>query len=210
MKRIIVLVGALWSLGAYAQEIGTELPPEPPPPPPSYDPVPSRPVAQAAPAAPAEPQKVPGPSAGTFGLRASFQGGMAPLGGAASTPTIGMRYLASDSTALNFDVGLGVGFGNDTLFGFGLGFGLDAYLGSPDKPLRPFVGGGLSLNAPMAEGFDVIGLGIDVGFGAEYWFSDHFSLSGRAALSVPLPNLSDLDQINIVTFQPGVAANFYF
>ncbi len=216
MKRMVVVVCALVSASVFAQEIGTELPPEPPPPPAReptrYDNTPPAQTAQpqSAQAGMVQPASVPGPRAGAFGISSGFSGNAVPGGVGGSVPTFGLRYLATDSMALRFDVGAGLGFGNTFLFGFGVGFGVEAYLGSAEKPLRPFLGGGVDLGMPLSREFGNLSLAFELGGGAEYFFSDHFSLQGRLMLGLPIADLEDADQLSLTTFTPGLRANFYF
>jgi hypothetical protein len=209
MNRVLAVSCALLSAVALAQEIGTELPPEPPPPPPEtyYQPPPARAEA---------PAEIPGPRQGAFGLTFGLVGAGLPTGLTSSTgtgpavPSFGLKYLATDSLALLFDVGLGVAFGNNTAVGFQAGFGVQAYLGDASRPIRPFFTGGADFGKTFDPGFDAFRIDVQVGGGAEYWFDRHFSVSGQLLLGVPL-NLDDSDFVfNVVTFVPGVAANFYF
>ncbi len=217
MKRMVVVLCALVSAAVSAQEIGTELPGDPPGRAPTrYD---NTPPAQGegqqaqssqAAAGSAAQTGVPGPKGGTFGISSGFTGSGVPGAIGGTVPAFGLRYLATDSLALRFDVGAGLGFGNTFLFGFGLGFGIESYMGSADKPLRPFIGAGIDLGMPLSREVGNLSLAIEAGGGAEYWFSDHFSLQGRLMVGLPIADLEDADQLTLATFTPGLRANFYF
>lgn len=233
MKRLFSLMVVMAWASASAQEIGTEIPPEqvqqdpaPTPPPTSYDNPYSQPVQAPATttqgtanaADPAEASVgggTPGPRAGAFGVRASFNGGTIPIAPAtsaqpaAAVPTLGLTFMATDGMALNFDVGLGLGIGSNFSYGFGLGVGVNAYLGSAAKPIRPFVTGNVAFGKQLSRASDDFALSISAGGGAEYWFSDYFSLNGQLLVGVPL-NLKQMNVISIGTFQPGIGATFYF
>lgn len=224
---------ALGAPAVLAQEIGTEIPANqgtPPPAsstPPSYDNPygqPARPATPPANADTAAPSgtapamagtHVPGPRKGAFGLRGSFGGAGVPVASSSTTvagsptPTIGLKFMATDSVGLNFDLGLGLGVGRTLAFGFGLGFGVDAYLGSNEKPIRPFITGGVGFGKALSPAGDDFLLDVNLGAGAEYWFSDYFSLNARALLGLPL-NLDALTTVSTATFQPGLGATFYF
>lgn len=226
MKAFLTVVGVLVCTQVLAQEIGTEIPADQQQPsqPTDYDnPYASPPAQRAQPVAPAQQAEtpaaaegatVPGPRKGAFGIRAGFGGagvpGIVASGGAgATTPTLGFKFMATDSVGLDFELGFALGIASTTQFGFGLGGGLDLYLGSSERSLRPFLTGGLSFGKQFSRLGDDFVLSLNGGGGAEYWFNDSFSLNGELLIGVPL-NLKDLDTFVIATFQPGLGATFYF
>ncbi|MFZ5469302.1 MAG: hypothetical protein ACOZIN_07675 [Myxococcota bacterium] len=219
MNRFFFAAVGLCAAVSFAQEIGTELPADSAASPPStsppitfdnpYAPPPSAPEAPVSAA-------VPGPSKGAFGLRASFGGGGIPAvsgtsssGAGPAAPTFGFKYLATDSVALTFDAGLGLGFINgDVPFGFGAGVGGQAYLGSKEKPIRPYVAGGIGFGKGISVRGDDFVFALAAGGGAEYWFSGHFSVNGEALVGVPIDFRSGA--VTAATFTPGIGATFYF
>lgn len=228
MNRIVAAALALSAGVALAQEIGTEIPEGTTPPastgaatPAPYDnpyaPPPATPPA-AEPAKPEAKPASPGPRKGAFGLNASFGGSGVPVlittagAFAPTTPTVGLRYMATDSLAVDFDVGLGISTAMNTPFGFGIGFGIDAYLGSAEKPLRPYFAGRLGfgkLFSSRADDFAITEIGL--GGGAEYWLSEHFSLHGEALVGLGRVDFSQSTvSITLATISPGLGATFYF
>jgi hypothetical protein len=157
-----------------------------------------------------------GGRAGSFGLRANFIGNsldptagnnlIAIVPGGLMTPMVGARFFATDQVAINAMLGLGMAFtGATTAVGFGIGGGVDFFLRTSGS-LRPFVGGELRFAKTVAT-VDQFGLTFAAGGGAEYWFSDNFSLDGRALIAVPVAfNVGTL----FMTVTPAVGANFYF
>ncbi|MHB8877544.1 MAG: hypothetical protein ACYC8T_27960 [Myxococcaceae bacterium] len=213
MNRIAAAAALLVSSFALAQEIGKEISSDqaatPPPAsaPASYD----NPYAPppAPPTAPAEvkpeaqaPAAVPGPRKGAFGLRAGVGGATAGIG----APTIGFTFLATDSVGITFDFGGGLRDTGD--MGFGLGLGIDVRLGSASKPIRPLfiIGAGFG-KAISTRGDDML-LDFNIGGGAEYWFSDHFSFNGKALVDLPIDLRSG--RLSVVTLTPGIGGTFYF
>lgn len=216
VKQIFAALVVLTAAAALGQEIGTELPPgsAPPPPAPTSPTTYDNPYAPPpAPTAPLEPPKeavakVAGPAKGALGIRAAFGSAGLPVAGG-GVPTLGLKYFATDKVGITFDLGLGMVFASGNIdFGFASGLGVDAHLGSAEKPLRPFVTGGVLFGKALSRLGDDFSLGMDVGGGAEYWFSDHFSVNGRLLLVAPI----DLKKgsVQMVTFSPGAGATLYF
>lgn len=233
MNRTLVLLFVVSATVAPAQEIGTEIPAEqqqqtPPPTEqtPNYDnpyatpttPPPATAAAKTPEQGAADAGNVPGPRRMAFGLRAGFGGGGIPTittgAGAVpvGAPTIGLRLFATETLALNIDVGLLMGFGNTVAMGFGAGLGIDAFLGNKSLPVRPFVTGGaafgratasLDSNAPLTLAFNV-------GGGGEYWFNDHFSVNARALIGLPVSISNQGSFVSVATFMPGLGATIYF
>lgn len=230
MTRILALALVVSSQAALAQEIGKEIPADqqqqtpPPDQTPNYD----NPYATPPTPPPTQTPKkddgaadtghVPGPRKMAFGFRAGFGGGGIPAISTATgavpvgAPTVGLKLFATETVALNIDVGLLMGFANQMSLGFGLGLGIDAYLGSKDKPVRPFVTGGFSLGrgaAPL-ERDGGLALGFNVGGGGEYWLSDYFSVNARALIGIPVSVTTQGAFVTVATFMPGVGATVYF
>src|SRR6266849_1768797 len=98
--------------------------------------------------------------------------------------------------------------GRNAVAGFLVNVGVEAHLWRTGTSLRPFLRGGLGAGKPATgRSGDYFG-NAEVGGGAEYWFSDQFSLSGRAMLTVTY--FGGPDAFVIATFTPGVLAAFYF
>lgn len=148
-------------------------------------------------------------AAGGFGLRVGFTGAPTPAGGeVASSPFVGVKLPLGDALALLVDAGFGIGTGGGpTAFGFTIGAGLDVYLGSR-RSLRPLITGGATFGKPISTNQRDHGLSIAAGGGAEYWFSRHFSVNGRALLAVPVSLAAG--EVLLFTLVPGVGATFYF
>ena len=198
---------ALLSGAAYAQELGKEIQPTPPP----VD------IPAAAPA----PGAAPAPSAGglvkgAFGLTASFQGGTlagVPAQGAAGggSPTFGIKYFVTDRLGIIASAGIElISVPNNTLIGFGGAAGVDFHFGAASSPLRPFLTGSVGVAKLVSTVTDDYGLTFAVGGGAEYWFSEHFSLNGRAVVALPFSFAGGNTVFALATLMPGVGANFYF
>lgn len=219
MKNLVMAV-CLLSGAAFAQEIGTELPANQNPATPSTSATSASEPSAAEPAQSSQQHEMSirnarGPHAGEFAVRASFFGNGLPAAPTSSTspgsatPTLGFRYLATDSLAVDVDLGVALGLGGAVSYGFGAGLGLNAYLGSADKPIRPFLGGAVSFGKLLSRRGDDFSLTVSAGGGAEYWFDEHFSLDARLLIGLPI-NFRNTDNIAVATFEPGVGANFYF
>ncbi len=168
----------------------------------------------------AEPELTPliiagGPNKGSVALRAGF---VQSFGGTsfpntfaqALTPTVGAKVFVTDKIGLTFDAGFLAVTGRNARAAFGFSFeaGLEAHLWRTGTSLRPFLRFGLGVGKPASgQSGDYFG-NAEVGGGAEYWFSDHFSLSGRAMLTVSY--FGNPDAFVIASFTPGVFAAFYF
>jgi hypothetical protein len=165
----------------------------------------------------AEPELTPlvisgGPNKGSVALRTGFVGSFGsssfPRGLFAVIPTIGTKVFVSDRIGLTLDGGFLARTGRNSLAGFSVDLGIEAHLWRTGTSLRPFLRGGLGVGKP-ASGVsgDFFG-SAEVGGGAEYWFSDQFSLSGRAMVTVSY--FGNPDAFVLATFTPGVLAAFYF
>lgn len=214
MSRVLAAVVALAAGAALAQEIGKEIPASGAT---TYD----NPYAVTpAPAAPVEEQPVvrtgPGPHRGAIGLRTMFSGSSsAPVGATGSnaagptTSDFALKVFLGERFALTVDLGFGLSLVNgNAAFGFGFGLGTDIHLGSPDKPVRPFITAGLSFGKAISRVSDDFGFGLQAGGGGEYWFNDHFSVSARMLIAVPIDIKSG--QVNVVSFVPGMGGTVYF
>lgn len=230
LKRILALAFVVSSSAVLAQEIGTEIPADQQQTPPPSDQTPNYDNPYATPTTPpplpvkkddqaaTDSNSVPGPRKGAFGLRAGFGGGGIPTVSGATgaptvgAPTIGLRYLVTESVALNIDVGLLIAFSNTMALGFGAGFGIDAFLGNKSLPVRPFVtgGAGFARGAAPLDRDGGLALAFSVGGGGEYWFNNHFSVNARALLGIPVSVTSQLTVVTIATFMPGLGATVYF
>lgn len=166
----------------------------------------------------AEPELTPlvtagGPNKGSVALRVGFvtsiAGNSFPSAlGQAVTPTVGAKVFVTDKIGLTLDAGLLAVTGRNSRAGFSVEAGIEAHLWGRGTSLRPFLRGGLGAGKPASgQGGDYFG-NAEVGGGAEYWFSDHFSLSGRAMVTVSY--FGNPDAFVIASFTPGVLAAFYF
>ncbi|GMU59661.1 MAG: hypothetical protein AMXMBFR34_14240 [Myxococcaceae bacterium] len=226
----VVLVGAV----AFAQEIGTEITPvtpgpaatpapadnpyatQPPPPPPpqqkqGYQ---YRPGGQKAPTF--EGPKVSA-SSGDFGIRAGFTatGSTAVSGTGVSlsigAPSVGVSFWASDEAALNFDLGFGIAIPErgDPPVALSATIGLDYHFRTPGVALRPLFAAAASFNMLLVGGNANVGISVQLGGGAAYFFSPNFSLTGKLLVSVPM-QFSPSFQIAFFSLTPGVGASWYF
>ncbi len=222
--RVLTVAVCLFSFAGLAQEIGTEIQPGQVPattaqPPTTYDNPYAPPPAEKPLTPPPEPPKASasGPRKGAFGLRAGFGGGGLPVlstgaGAVASAPTIGIRYLVQETLALDVDAGLGMGLVSGNAYvGFGLGLGVNAYMGSPGRPVRPFVGGAIGMGKLISGRGDDFFLSVAAGGGGEYWFADHFSVYARGMVGLsPILFSNSSVPIVVATFTPGLGATVYF
>lgn len=234
MRFLAVALVVLLSSVVSAQEIGTELEPvgptrstPPPPPAPPDDPYATTPVEPVTP----EPRPLPppqkkannkkkvdtnmGPGAsagfGSIGVRASFGGAGALATGVASAaaPTVGLTFFATDQFAITADAGFGLNmFRGNPNIGFAAAVGMVFALRTPAEVLRPIVVAQVSFGKLVSQQGDDFALGGNVGGGAEYFFSQHFSVNAQlaAGLSVDLRS----GDLAIFTFTPGVGATLYF
>ena len=204
MKRLLVLV-AVCSSVAFAQEIGTEIAPAPN----QAGPAPVMPSAQV-PLAEAGPLSA---GAGAFGIRGSFSGTTfsiptASAGGGGTS--VGVAYFASNGFKLLFDLGFGLAsLGNELTYALNALVGFDLLFRSTADALRPFIHASafFSLNGANQV---VPGFGVQLGGGAEYFFSKHFSMNGRLLLAVPMALANGVFAIAITTVSPAVGATWYF
>ncbi len=213
MKRILVVVLMALSGAAMAQEIGREIPASAPPPPPGgsgpYD---ASYAAGGAPAAAAGPSTT---HAGSFGIKAGFASSFipaAPTGiaaGAAAAPTLGLRFIPIERLALSLDLGFALSLGNTLYASFSAGTSADFYLGSLTSALRPFITAGADFGKPLSSSSDDFLLRVNAGFGAEHWFTDHFSLNARLLIVLPI-DLTGRGTTLVSTFVPALGAVFYF
>jgi hypothetical protein len=154
------------------------------------------------------------PGAGHLGLRAG-------IGGSTATPgidvgNVGIKYLATDKIAVSADLGLRIAASNSSSFAdFAVDVAASFYLGDTGKNLRPYI--------PLVVGLGVVGqsnnfggrgagtfqLAFGGGVGAEYWFSQNFSIAADLVLRVGFANFNPL-VVEIATLTPGVHATFYF
>lgn len=202
MKRIF-LTAALVALpaSAFAQPA---LPP-PPAPPPAAAPAPAAP----APATAAAPAPAAASADGTYGPHQGWLGislGL-PAGGA---PTAGISYFLSDSGALKLDVGIDFGTKSSVFRpGFSLEVGYRAYIAKAGN-LSPFVQPSAFFARPGTGGdfLPQFSMAFNVGLGAEYFFSDHLSVSGQTGVGVSFRD--EFKTINFTTGTSGIFGNLYW
>ncbi len=209
MTRFVAAALLFASSLVAAQEIGREIPAEQTPPASSsssssssYDnqyQTPATPSSSLA-----APPRAPGPRRGAFGVRAQLGGSAAGIG----APTVGFVFLASEAVGITFDLGMGVT--DKGAFGFGFAAGLDVHPGSITKPVRPVFSIGAGFGKTVSTQADDFVMDVKLGGGAEYWFSDNFSVGGRVLIDVPIDLSSSKSGFQIVTLTPGVGGTFYF
>ena len=228
MKRLCVAVVVMLSSMVMAQEIGTEIIPVTPDnkPKPVNQPN-DNPYATQPPANPESPKAGAPVSAvdtgvrsagkGAFGIGATFNGQSigSSRSGTGATPieagSVGLAYWASDSVAMLFDLGFGIGIaGSGVGIGFGASLGMDYHFRTSTDSLRPLfhIRAGISSQISSDIGNSLV-LGAGVGGGAAYFFSPHFSLTGRVLLGLRLPFASG-QSIVLTTLSPAVGAAWYF
>ncbi|MEW5737620.1 MAG: hypothetical protein AB1938_01775 [Myxococcota bacterium] len=236
MRKLFAVAVVLASAVAFAQEIGTEInpvtpgsgatptpadnpyatpPPPPPPPQQQKQGYQYRPSGQKAPG-------FEGPKAsaagGDFGIRANFTAsgstvvtgtGLALSIGA---PSVGVSFWATDEAALNFDLGFGIAISDrgSPPVALSATVGLDYHFRTPGVALRPIFSAAASFNMVLAGSGDPnIGISVQLGGGAAYFFSPSFSLTGKLLVSVPI-QFSPAFQIAFFSLTPGVGASWYF
>ncbi len=195
MKRLFA-VAAIVTLPAtaFAQPA---LPPPPPPPPAPAPPTNTAPP----PAAPAADGNY-GPHQGWLGISLGL-----PAGGA---PTAGISYFLSDQGALKLDFGMDFGTKNSTFLpGFSVEVGYRAYIAKAGN-LSPFVQPSAFFGRPSGGGdfLPTFSMAFNVGLGAEYFFSDHLSVSGQTGVGVSFRD--EFKSINFTTGTSGIYGNLYW
>lgn len=203
MKRFALVAAVVaFPASAFAQPA---LPPPPPPP-----------TAPAAPALTASTSVGGGaaatPSSSDSGSYGPHQGWLGislglPAGGA---PTAGITYFVSDTGALKLDVGLDFGTKQSTFQpGFSAEVGYRAYIAKAGN-LSPFVQPGAFFGRPAGGGdfAQTFTMQFNVGLGAEYFFSDHLSVSGQTGVGVSFRE--KFNTINFTTGTSGIYGNLYW
>jgi hypothetical protein len=203
MKRFFAVAAVLaFPASAFAQPA---LPPPPPPPPPVAPAAPPAAAPAAAPASTPASDGNYGPHQGWLGISLGL-----PAGGA---PTAGLSYFLSDTGALKLDFGLDFGTkGGTFLPGFSAELGYRMYIAKAGN-LSPFVQPGAFVGR-AAGGGDFLPnftMQFNVGLGAEYFFSDHLSVSGQTGLGVSFRTTANtFDTINFATGTSGIYGNLYW
>lgn len=205
MKRFAIVAAVVaFPASAFAQ------PALPPPPPPPAAPAPAVTASASVSTAPATPSSSDsgsyGPHQGWIGISLGL-----PAGGA---PTAGITYFVSDTGALKLDLGIDFGtkvVGGTSEFqpGFSAEIGYRAYIAKAGN-LSPFVQPG-AFFAKAADGTNFgssFNMAFNVGLGAEYFFSDHLSVSGQTGVGVSFRN--EFKAINFTTGTSGIYGNLYW
>ncbi len=204
MKRFAIVAAVVaFPASALAQPA---LPP-PPPPPAAPAPVTASASVSTAPATPSSSDSGSyGPHQGWLGISLGL-----PAGGA---PTAGITYFVSDTGALKLDVGIDFGTkvtGGQSEFlpGFSAEVGYRAYIAKAGN-LSPFVQPGAFFGRPAGGGdfASTFTMQFNVGLGAEYFFSDHLSVSGQTGVGVSFRN--EFKAINLTTGTSGIYGNLYW
>ncbi len=138
---------------------------------------------------------------GMFGLQTGITG---------DANTIGGIYNLSENMRLRVSIGFAssspsVGSSSSS---FNIGGGLVHYFGITDN-LATFVGGLIEFGTASSGGASSTSFGIAAQFGAEYWFSPRFSISGFAQLGFNSTGPSGATTSNFGTSM-GTALTFYF
>lgn len=164
-------------------------------------------------------------SAGDFGIRAGFgaSGSVALPSGTSSTstvavgaPSVGISYFATDGFKLTIDLGFGLALltgSSSAAWALNANLGFDYLFRSPGDALRPLFHFAAQFGMAGAGSGDFnpsVGFGVELGGGAEYFFSPSFSVYGRIGLAVPMAVPGGNFILGIFTFTPGVGASFYF
>ncbi|MDP3236900.1 MAG: hypothetical protein Q8S33_22335 [Myxococcales bacterium] len=227
MKRLFVVLLVTLSSMVMAQEIGTEITPVTPenkPNPvnqPNDNPYATQPANPENPKAGAPVAAVDAGGArsagkGAFGIRATFAGQPIPVFtiGPNTTPpetgSVGLAYWGSDNLAVLFDLGFGLGIsGGGARVGFAAGVGIDYHFRTTADALRPLINVQVAIASAIANDIgNALQLSGQFGGGAAYFFSPHFSLTGRISLGLRIPFASGL--VTLTTFTPAVGAAWYF
>lgn len=198
MKTPALALALALAVAAMPRVSRAEEPLPPPPPPPSAT---SARVAAPSSAPPAD-AGVYGPRGGSLGISLGL-----PAGGA---PTAGMSYFLSDTAALKLDLGLDIGTKNKTFIpGFSVEVGYRAYIAKAGN-LSPFLQPGVFFAKPAdGKAFDeTMVIQLNVGIGAEYFFSDHLSVSGQTGLGVGFRDA--FKTVGVTTGTSGIYGNFYW
>ncbi len=214
---------------------GATPPPQTPPPaqpaaqtpPPQYD----NPYGNAPPASKTEtpaPAPVAKPDDGSIKSAGAFSFGFhGSLGGTASVtapsvtvskstavisplaPTLGISFFVADSIALTLDFGMGVGITNaGAAVGFGSALGLEVQLRGPTAALRPLIIAQFGFSKAISAADNDFFLVGNLGAGAAYYFSPHFSVDLKALVSIPVALQTGF--VSIVTVTPGAGVSLYF
>lgn len=203
----LVIAGSAWG-----QEIGSEIPPtaapasDPyaaPPPPPAATAKPAAAAPVAAKAAPASGSA----GAGSFGLRATFFGSPTTN---LPTAAVGVALFVADMIKLTVDAGVAANIipypGNSTV-GFAVAVGADVLFRTPAASARPFITAQVGFGKLVSDKGDDFSLVGSLGGGAEYFFSQQFSVNIRGLITLPVNFKSGT--VGIVLFTPGVGATVY-
>jgi hypothetical protein len=153
--------------------------------------------------------------AGSFGIRGTIGGGDAvpsvATGGqqAPGIGSVGLSYWATDGFTLLIDAGFGMALSPAFALGFSASVGMDYHFGSVGDALRPL----LNVQVGIVTGLGgdptaSMALTAQVAGGAEYFFSPHFSLTGRLGLGFRLGFNNGSAVFALLT--PAIGAAWYF
>lgn len=155
-------------------------------------------------------------STGLVGLVASSSGGNELIpSGAQLAPTGGAFLFVIDGLKLLLELDFSfVSLGAVTVLGLNASLGVEYFFRTPAEALRPLVYGVLNgglVNLVLAgTPFSVPVFGVQLGGGAEYFFSPSFSVSGRLGVAVPMLSSAGSIAVGVVAVTPGLGASFYF
>lgn len=234
MSRWVVLAAVVVGQVGWAQEIGTEISG------PSSSAQPTKPEAQPEQEEPVAPpvqksttvggkkgssrrEKTPevieggvSAAAGAFGIRAGFSssvGGVVAVGTQTrlTNGTVGIAAWVAEGFALIFDLGGSLFLNNgNALFGASVGAGFDYHFGTSADALRPLFHFSASFDVTGDSSNVLVGVTANVGGGAAYFFSKHFSVTGKLLLTVPMQFPNGSFTIGLFTATPAVGAAWYF
>lgn len=205
MMRWALLCMSLVGVAAGAQEIGTEIAPTPPP----------SSGAQTDGAAPHREAPAVLKASATkhdLGIRGGFgsTGSTSVTGTSVGAPFVGGSLMVTDNFKLLLDLGLGLGLGSSSVsWALGLNAGFDLLFRSHTDALRPLLYGGVSFGLASTTRDPSVSLGVQLGAGAEYFFSPNFAVHGKIGLAVPMAVSAGSFLVGLFTISPGLGATFY-
>ena len=130
-----------------------------------------------------------------------------PAGGG---PTAGLTYFLDSKSAIRADVGLNIPVQPDFGFNLSVEGGYRMYMPNAGR-LYPFLQPGAFIRSDAGKDFfDTAALTIALtgGIGAEYFFTERFSVSGQTGLALAFAN--EFDDIALTTGTSALFANFYW
>lgn len=138
-----------------------------------------------------------GPRMSTFGEYPTSVGVKYLQGDYAITPRIGMYFVDYESR-----------YYDDTLMAWSIGGTFDYYLPEmSEKDLKPYIGGDVDISYWSLDDSHT-SVSVTPHFGAEYWLSEKFSLSGQAGLNFGFGEVRNADSRIATT--GAILVTYYF